>query len=86
MAMGVYPFRCLACEGRFWVSVWLFSKLGFAKCPKCLGMELTVWPERYFRPSVWRQVAITLGAHRYRCIPCRHNFISFRPRDIGDDS
>ena len=83
MAFGVYPFRCLHCGVRFWVSVWLFSKLGFAKCPKCLSLELTVWPQKYFHPTLWRNLLLTFGAHRYRCGPCRHNFLSFRPRHSG---
>jgi DNA-directed RNA polymerase subunit RPC12/RpoP len=80
MYLGIYPFRCMDCTARFWVSVWLVSKLPFAKCPKCLNVQLTVWPEKYFAPNVWRNLAILLGARRYRCMPCRHNFVSFRPR------
>lgn len=78
MSTGMYPFRCMDCDRRFWVSVWLFSKLPFAKCPKCLNVQLTTWPAKYFAPTLWRSVAVMLGAHRYRCMPCRHNFISFR--------
>ena len=78
MSTGMYPFRCMDCDRRFWVSVWLFSKLPFAKCPKCLNVQLTTWPAKYFAPSLWRTIAVMLGAHRYRCMPCRHNFISFR--------
>ena len=79
MYMGVYPFRCMDCDTRFWVSIWLFSKLPFAKCPKCLNVQLSVWPAKYFAPNLWRSVAIMFGARRYRCMPCRHNFVSFRP-------
>jgi hypothetical protein len=67
------------CHARFWVSIWLFSKLPFAKCPKCLNVQLSHWPEKYFSPNVWRTLAIMFGARRYRCMPCRHNFVSFRP-------
>ena len=79
MYMGMYPFRCMDCNARFWVSVWLFSKLPFAKCPKCLNVQLTVWPAKYFAPNLLRSFAIMLGARRYRCMPCRYNFVSFRP-------
>jgi hypothetical protein len=82
MLMGVYPFRCLDCDARFWVSVWLFSKLPFAKCPRCLSVELTTWPERYYHPTIWCNLLMVFGAHRYRCTPCRCNFLSFRPRQI----
>ena len=80
MMAGIYPFRCLDCGARFWVSVWLFSKLAFAKCPKCLGTELVIWPEKYYRLTFWRNILLTVGAHRYRCKPCRYNFLSLRPR------
>ncbi len=80
MLVGIYPFRCLDCDARVWVSVWLFEKLPFAKCPKCLSIDLTPWPEKHFHPSLWHKLLVTLGAHRYRCMPCRHNFLSFRPR------
>jgi DNA-directed RNA polymerase subunit RPC12/RpoP len=80
MLMGVYPFRCLDCSARFWVSVWLFSKLPFAKCPKCLSTELTNWPEKYFPHGLRSRLALTFGAHHYRCHRCRFNFMSFRPR------
>jgi DNA-directed RNA polymerase subunit RPC12/RpoP len=83
MLVGAYPFRCLNCGSRFWMSIWLFSKLATAKCPKCLGTELLIWPEKYFRPTFWRRVMYTLGAQRYRCNACRCNFISFRRRLVN---
>jgi DNA-directed RNA polymerase subunit RPC12/RpoP len=79
MCLGIYPFRCMNCHERFWVSVWLFSRLPFAKCPKCLNVQLTAWPAKYFSPNAWRYLAAMLGARRYRCMRCRYNFVSFRP-------
>jgi DNA-directed RNA polymerase subunit RPC12/RpoP len=86
MLMGIYPFRCLDCGIRFWSSVWLLSKLAFAKCPKCLSLELMAWPEKYFRATLLHNLMTTFGAHRYRCPGCRHNFLSFRPRKYGASS
>lgn len=86
MMAGIYPFRCLDCGARFWVSVWLFSKLAFAKCPKCLGTELVIWPAKHFRLTLFRKLMLTLGAQRYRCKPCRHNFLSFRPRLMSSNN
>jgi len=83
MAMGIYPFRCIECNHRFPVNVWLFSKLAFAKCPKCLGGELGGWPQKHYRLPFWKNLLITFGAHRYRCSNCRCRFISFRPRQHG---
>jgi DNA-directed RNA polymerase subunit RPC12/RpoP len=80
MALGIYPFRCLGCNRRVWVNVWLFSQLRYAKCPNCLGHELTNWPRSHYRVSVWSNLLMTFGAHRYRCAGCRYNFLSFRPR------
>jgi DNA-directed RNA polymerase subunit RPC12/RpoP len=79
MAMGVYPFRCLACTHRFWVSIWLWSVWKYAKCPKCLGLQLVFWPRRFYHLNLWRKLLLTMGAHPYRCAQCRCNFISFRP-------
>jgi DNA-directed RNA polymerase subunit RPC12/RpoP len=80
MLFGRYPFRCLDCNQRSWVSIWLFSRLKYAKCPKCLGLELTGWPRKRHRLNLWRNLLSTFGAHRYRCAKCRYNFLSFRPR------
>ncbi|HEX7359100.1 MAG TPA: hypothetical protein VF283_01275 [Bryobacteraceae bacterium] len=79
MAAGQYPFRCLDCNQRVWASVWLFSKLLYAKCPKCLGMQLTGWDHKHYHHTFWWNLRATFGAHRYRCPRCRCNFLSFRP-------
>jgi DNA-directed RNA polymerase subunit RPC12/RpoP len=79
MAIGSYPFRCLDCNQRFRVSIWLVSRLRYAKCPKCLGLELTPWSRRHYRLSFWQNLLSTFGAHRYRCAACRYYFLSFRP-------
>ena len=83
MIVGIYPFRCLQCGDRFFADVWLLSKLAFAKCPKCLSLELTIWPDKTFRQGPMRNLLLTLGAHRYRCPACRHYVLSFRPRKAG---
>ncbi len=79
--LGTYPFRCLDCNHRFWVNIWLFSKLAYAKCPKCLGRELTAWPSRAHHLSTWKKLLMTFGANRYRCLGCRYRFLSFRPSE-----
>jgi DNA-directed RNA polymerase subunit RPC12/RpoP len=83
MGVGTYPFRCIDCNNRFPVNVWLFSKLAFAKCPKCLGVELSGWPNKKYRLPFWKNLLITFGAHRYRCATCRHRFLSFRAAEHG---
>ncbi|SRR5579875_2550153 len=79
MAIGTYPFRCMDCNGRFFVNVLLLSRLAYAKCPKCLGWELTNWPRRAYHIGLAKKLALTFGARRYRCLNCRYNFVSFRP-------
>jgi DNA-directed RNA polymerase subunit RPC12/RpoP len=79
MALGTYPFRCLACNYRFPVNIWLWSKLKYAKCPKCLSFDLTIWPKKRYVVSAWGALLMTFGAHRYRCSVCRYHFLSFRP-------
>ncbi len=79
MCLGSYPFRCVDCSQRFWINIWLFSKLPYAKCPKCLGGDLANWPRRNYRLSFRKNLLSTFGAHRYRCVACRYNFLSFRP-------
>ena len=77
---GVHPFRCRRCTHRFSVSVWLFGKLRYAKCPRCLRLELTTWSRRYYKVGFVKSFLIAFGAQKYRCASCRCNFVSFRPR------
>jgi DNA-directed RNA polymerase subunit RPC12/RpoP len=79
MTAGLYPFRCIDCNQRIWASVWMLSKMQFAKCPKCLGLQLTNWDRKHYHQTFWRNFLMTFGAHRYRCARCRYNFLSFRP-------
>jgi DNA-directed RNA polymerase subunit RPC12/RpoP len=79
MAIGTYPFRCLDCSARFSVNVLLLSRLAFAKCPKCLGPDLTTWPRKGYHVSLPKKLMLTFGARPYRCAACRYNFASFRP-------
>ncbi len=80
MMIGVYPFRCTSCAERFWANVWLFNSWRWAKCPRCLNLNLTDWPKRHYRQSTWFQLLTSLGAQKHRCSRCRHNFVSFRSR------
>ena len=78
--VNVYPFRCRDCGARFKADVLMLKQLFFAKCPRCLRMELSTWSRHAFRPTVWQNVLVVLGAQqRYRCSSCRVNFVAFRP-------
>jgi hypothetical protein len=73
--------RCSACGHRFLASpIGHFESIAFAKCPKCLRMDLTTWDPKYYRPSAWMNLKLWFGAHCWRCEPCRTNFVSFRSR------
>lgn len=78
--LGVHPFRCRKCTHRFLVSIWLFGKLRYAKCPRCLRLELTTWSRRYYKVGFMKNFLVVFGAQKYRCPACRCNFVSFRPR------
>jgi len=77
---GIYPLRCRVCRARFVVRTWRMADLRYAKCPKCMRMDLSVWSETHYRVATFKSFLLSLGANPYRCESCRHNFISFRRR------
>jgi hypothetical protein len=76
--IGILPFRCRQCERRFDARIWNFSLIRYARCPKCLRMELTTWSQQYYNPPAMTVLKLRLGATPYRCDFCRCNFASFR--------
>ena len=76
--VGILPFRCRQCEHRFEASIWRLTALRYARCPKCLRMELSTWSEQYYNPSKRTLLMLRMGATPYRCEFCRCNFASFR--------
>jgi hypothetical protein len=79
-AFGVYPFRCRDCNHRFSVSILLWSRLAYAKCPQCLRTDLGTWSRKHYKPGLLSNFLVTFGAQKYRCAQCRRNFVSFRPK------
>ncbi len=77
---GIYPFRCRDCGNRFKDDPLGFLSFTFAKCPRCLRSDLTTWDAKHYRAPLSAQLKLWLGASRWRCEPCRHNFASWRPR------
>jgi hypothetical protein len=77
---GVRPLRCRDCRHRFVYRTWLLSDLSHARCPTCLGTELTYWSPSHYRVSFGKSLLLFLGGHPYRCDRCRCNFVSFRRR------
>lgn len=78
MVLGIYPFRCLACSGRFYGNVWMHDSRGFAKCPNCLRLNVSNATRRGIRLGALDRLKAAFGAHWYRCEPCRRTFLSFR--------
>lgn len=75
--LGTFRLRCLDC-GYNYDQKWKFKDYLYAKCPRCLRMDLTYWSEQYYRAPLSITWKIAFGAKRIRCEACRHNFASFR--------
>ena len=78
--LGYLPVRCRGCGHRHHRSTLILREFYYAHCPQCLSQRLTDWEEKYNFPGGWAHVWLLLGARQDRCDPCRHNFVSFRPR------
>lgn len=79
---GFYAFSCTNCYARFLERPMQLTSVVYAKCPRCLRMDLTTWDLKYYRVGSWMEFKIWLGAHRWRCEPCRKNFVSWRSRKL----
>ena len=78
--LGLVPARCRECSTRFRHSLWQFATMFAAKCPRCYSLTLSTWSEEYYIAPPIMRLLISFGAKRYRCEPCRFNFVSFRAR------
>jgi hypothetical protein len=76
-ALGIFPFRCRACDNRFTAPIWNLAGIRYACCPKCYRTELSTWSEQYYHPHWFTVTKLRLGATPYRCEFCRCNFASF---------
>ena len=71
--------RCGDCSARFVARTWDLSVLTHSRCPKCLRMDLNVWTEEQYWPSVYMRFLITLGAHPW-ALRLPSQFCVVRPR------
>jgi hypothetical protein len=78
--IGRRPLRCRDCKTRFEYRIWTLSEITQARCPKCLGHDLTSWSPSQYHVNFCKGLMLFFGAHPYRCDRCRHNFVSFRRR------
>jgi DNA-directed RNA polymerase subunit RPC12/RpoP len=85
MFVGVYPFRCLHCAARFFGNVWILATGGHANCPKCLRLDLKPSTKKEAQLTAPERMLMAMGAHMYRCVPCRLNFLSMKPCLLPDN-
>jgi phage FluMu protein Com len=75
---GLRPWRCHACDKRFYAWRVATRYQAYAHCPRCGNFDL----EHISRERVEDGTMITLkrwlGFRAYRCDPCRHRFFSIR--------
>jgi len=76
--LGLFAFRCLDCDHRFRASIWRVRQVLYAKCPRCLRLDLSKWNTTHYNPPFTTSLAVACGAKCVRCEYCRHNFWSFR--------
>src|SRR5580704_7197356 len=75
---GVLPFRCRQCPERFLSSIRKLHVAIYARCPKCMRLELSNWSEENYVVPLGTRLLLRAGATPYRCECCRCNFTSYR--------
>jgi hypothetical protein len=72
-----FSLRCLRGSERFCASIWSLHAARYARCPKCLRMDLSTWTEEFYRPASGTRMLLRTGATLSMEIS-RCNFASFR--------
>jgi hypothetical protein len=78
MFRGVYPFRCMSCRERCWVSVWSLGDGKNPRCPRCLNIDVLPTATHRMRLRLWQRLLLALGAQAQRCAFCSYRFVSFK--------
>lgn len=76
---GLKPWRCHACERRFYarrVALWFVR---YAHCPKCGNFDLEPISRERVEQGTFLTIKRWLGFPAYRCDPCRQRFFSSLP-------
>jgi hypothetical protein len=81
-AFGFFQLRCRDCDHRFTRDIWDALNVIYARCPKCYGLELSMWDPAYYRPPRSWKFMMAFGGRPRRCEFCRKNFVSFLPCKI----
>lgn len=76
---GLKPWRCHACDRRFYarrVALWFVR---YAHCPKCGNFDLELISRDRVERGTLLLLKRWLGFPAYRCDPCRQRFFSALP-------
>ncbi|MGH9775768.1 MAG: hypothetical protein ACRD50_12565 [Candidatus Acidiferrales bacterium] len=93
-AAGLRPWRCRACEERFYAWRVPVRYARFAHCPQCGNLDLQRIARDRVNEGKLRWVQRFLGVPAFRCDPCRWKFFSVRiyrrilpvPAELKQDS
>ncbi len=77
---GLRPWRCRACDLRFYAWAVPVAYAWYAHCALCGSLDLQRIDRKYVTDGVLVWLRRWLQFPAYRCDPCRHRFFSLRPR------
>ena len=77
--VGLRPWRCQACDWRFYAWTVAVSFARFAHCPRCGNFDLQQIARDRVDQGTLPSVKRFLGFPAYRCDPCRQKFFSLLP-------
>jgi len=75
---GLRPWRCRACELRFYAWKVPIPYAFYVHCPKCGRLDLQRIARERVDEGMFRWFQRVLGVSAYRCDPCRTRFFSSR--------
>jgi hypothetical protein len=76
---GLRPWRCEACELRFYAWTVAIRFVSFVHCPRCGNFDLQHVARERVEQGTLTAVKRLLGFPAYRCDPCRQKFFSVLP-------
>lgn len=77
--MSLRPWRCQACDLRFYAWTVAVPFVRYVHCPRCGNFDLQKVSRERVGPGVLNIVKRYLGFPAYRCDPCRQKFFSLLP-------
>jgi predicted RNA-binding Zn-ribbon protein involved in translation (DUF1610 family) len=77
--MGLRPWRCQACEQRFYAWTVAVRFVRYVHCPRCGNFDLEHIASDRVEQGTLTTLKRFLGFPAYRCDPCRQKFFSILP-------